>query len=365
MADDHVRVDRTALENFCMAVFRALGLSDYDARAASAVLVAADARGIASHGVGRLWRYVAGLETGLMLPDARSEVVHETPTTVVVDARGAMGAPVSVRTMETVIAKAGDAGAAFGSVRDSNHFGIAGYYATMALEGDMLGIAMTNTAALGVPTWGREVRYGTNPLAFAAPADRERAFVLDMSTTVVTRGKIEVLNRLGERIPGGWAVDRAGRTAHDPQSFLHDTLHRLGGGILPLGGEGEMYGGHKGYGLAVMVDILCALLSSAPFGEGVKDTEASSARVSHFFGAIRIDTFRDPSSFRRDMDSLLESLRTTPPADGAERVWFAGQKEFEMEERCSREGVPVHSRTWDQMLDIGGRYGIEPPTAAG
>jgi L-2-hydroxycarboxylate dehydrogenase (NAD+) len=360
MDTDHVKINREHLEGFCQQVFQSLGLSESDARMAALVLVAADARGIPSHGVGRLWRYVNGLKAGTMLPDAPVETLVDTPSSIVIHAHGAMGAPVSVQAMERVIDKAGMNGAAFGCVRDSNHFGIAGYYAMLALDEDMLGIAMTNTAALGVPTFGRQVAYGTNPLAFAAPADKEVAFVLDMSTTVVTRGKIEVYDKLGQELPLGWAVDKTGRPAQDTQTLLDDMFHRLGGGILPLGGLGETYGGHKGYGLAVMVDILCAVLCGAPFGSGVSDTETSSGRVSHFFGAIKIDRFRDPQAFRQDMDRLLSNLRGCPPAERAERVYFAGQKEFEKEAECSRIGVPLFRKTYEQICDIGKEYGVDP-----
>ncbi len=361
MGIDYVRVKRETLETFCQRVFQRLNLSEYDARMAAAVLVAADARGIPSHGVARLWRYVNGLKTGLMLPDAPAEVLVDTPSSVVIHAHGAMGAPVSVQAMESVISKAKTNGAAFGCVRDSNHFGIAGYYAMMALDEDMLGISMTNTAALGVPTFGRQVMYGTNPLAFAAPADEERAFVLDMSTTVVTRGKIEMYERLGKELPVGWAVDKTGQPARDARPLLDDMFHRVGGGILPIGGASEEFGGYKGYGLAIMIDILCAVLCGAPFGPGLSDTATSSARVSHFFGAIRVDTFRDPQEFRRDMDRMLRGLRNCPLAEGAERVYFAGQKEFEKEEECLRMGVPLLKATYDQICMIGNEHGIESP----
>jgi len=362
MNTDTVTIQREHLESFCRDVFVSLGLSPHDAAVAADVLVAADLRGIPSHGVGRLWRYVNGLTSGLMIPSAPVDIVRETPSSIVIAANGAMGAPVSVHTMDRVIGKARTNGVAFGTVRDSNHFGIAGYYAMMALEEDMLGIAMTNTAALGVPTFGRQVMFGTNPLAFAAPADRERAFVLDMSTTVLTRGKIEVYDRLGKELPAGWAVDRTGRRAKDPSPLLDDMFHRAGGGILPLGGAGEEFGGHKGYGLAVMVDILCSVLSGATFGPGLSDTETSSARVSHFFGAIRIDTFRDPEGFRRDMDRMLEDLRHSPPGEGQERVYFAGQKEFEKEKVYTKHGIPVLMKTYEQLCSIGDEYGIAPPS---
>lgn len=358
---DTVRIERKELTAFVDEVFRRLALSGEDARDAAEVLVAADARGIPSHGVGRLWRYVNGLKSGLMRPDAKPETTMETPTSLVVNANGAMGAPVSVRTMQRVIAKAASTGAAFASVRESNHFGIAGYYAMLALPHDMVGIAMTNTAALGVPTFGRQVMFGTNPLAFAAPAQREGAFVLDMSTTVVTRGKIEVCDREEKPLPLGWAVDKTGHPATGAAAILADMQDRRGGGILPLGGEGEVFGGHKGYGLAVMVDILCAALSGASMGPGVFDTATSSARVSHFFGAIRIASFRDPAGFRADMDRMLADLRATPVAEGAERVYFAGLKEIEEEASCSRIGVPVSAKTYASLCEIGREAGLKPP----
>ncbi len=360
-SEAYVRVERAALVRFCAQVFERLGLSAEDAHIAADVLVAADARGIPSHGVARLRRYVNGLQSGLMLPNAPVEVVMDTPSSRVVDAHGAMGQPVSARCMQAVIEKARTNGAAFGCVRDSNHFGIAGYYAMMALPEGMLGIAMTNTAALGVPTFGREAFFGTNPLAFAAPADRERAFVLDMSTTVVTRGKIEVYDRLGKELPVGWAVDKTGRPARDAHTLLADMGARVGGGILPLGGLGEDFGGHKGYGLAVMVDILCAVLCGAPFGRDVADTGTSSARVSHFFGAVCIDRFRDPLAFRRDLDELLYRLRTAPVAEGAERIYFAGLKEFEKEAECERLGVPLLTQTYAALGRAAEEFGVPLP----
>jgi len=321
------------------------------------VLVAADARGIPSHGVARLERYVNGLRSGLMVPSAEAEILRETPVSVAIDARGAMGAPVSVRAMTQALAKAESGGAGFAAVRDSNHFGIAGYYAMMAIPKDMIGIAMTNTAALGVPTFGRRVMFGTNPIAFAAPADKEGAFVLDMATTVVTRGKVEVYDRADKHLPSGWAVNTSGTTATDPHSLLEDMLHRRGGGILPLGGEGEDHGGHKGFGLAMMVDILCAVLSGGPFGPRVFDTADSSARVSHFFAAFRVDMFRDPLEFRQDMDDMLAEYRKAQPAEGTERVYFAGLKELEQERLAAEKGVPLTEKVYHTLREIGDELG--------
>jgi LDH2 family malate/lactate/ureidoglycolate dehydrogenase len=363
MKTEYTRVERHALEQFCQQVFQALQMSEEDSKVAALVLVAANAYGIPSHGVGRLWRYVNGLKTKLMLPDVSGEIIVDTPSSIIIDAQGAMGAPVSVRAMKQVIQKAETNGAAFGCVKNSNHFGIAGYYARMALQHDMFGIAMTNTAALAVPTFGRQVMFGTNPLAFAAPADQEQAFVLDMSTTVVTRGKVEVYDRLEKELPDGWAVDKTGKSAKYPRSLLDDMQDRIGGGILPLGGLGKEFGGHKGYGLAVLVDILCAVLCGAPFGQDVFDTAESSARVSHFFGAIKIENFRAPQEFRKDMDKMLKALRECPPAEGEERVYFAGLPEMEYEQETLRSGIPLVSKTYNMLRDFGDEFGIEvPPT---
>jgi len=231
----------------------------------------------------------------------------------------------------------------------------------MALKEDMIGIAMTNTAALGVPTFGRLAAFGTNPLAFAAPAGEEHSFVLDMSTTVVPRGKLELYDRTGKKLPAGWAVDKTGRSAQLAHSLFADMQDQAGGGILPLGGQGIGHGGHKGYGLAVMVDVLCAVLCGAPFGAEVIDTPESHARVSHFFGALRIGCFRDPREFRRDMDKMLRSLRNSPPAEGEQRVYYAGLQESEKEAECLSRGVPLSSETYRQLCTIGADCNVEAP----
>lgn len=362
---DSVRVAVTSLKAFCSSVFTSCGVSASDAAVAAEVLVAADERGIPSHGVARLGRYVAGLSDGQMLRNAEYRILRESPASILADAGGGLGAPAAERAMRAVVDKAAATGMAFGCVTNSNHYGIAGYYAMMALEKDMIGLSMTNTAALGVPTNGRQVMFGTNPLAFAAPADREGAFVLDMSTTVVTRGKIEVYDRAGKELPPGWAVDKRGLTAADPASLLEDMFYRRGGGIMPLGGEGETYGGHKGYGLAVMVDILTGLLAGSNFGPQVADTEASSARVSQCFAAMRIDLFRDPDEFRADMDRMLGDLRAMEPAEGAERVYFAGLKEAEAAAESRRSGVALSAKVWESLGRIGAERGVELPIPSG
>ena len=363
MQAEEVKLERKALKTFCQQVFQKLGVSEQDAGIVADVLVTADAMGIPSHGVIRTRRYVEGLKTGLMLPNAPVETLVETPSSLVINAHGALGAPVSAKAMRSVIRKAKTNGSAFGCVRDSNHFGIAGYYARMALQEDMIGIAMTNTGTLGVPTFGRQTMYGTNPIAFAAPAGNKPPFVLDMSTTVVTRGKLELYERMEKELPLGWAVDKTGKSASQAAPVLQDMLAHLGGGILPLGGFGKEHGGHKGYGLAVLVDILSAVLCGAPFGKNVFDTPESYARVSHFFGAIKISCFRDPQEFRQDMDQMLQDLNDCPVAEGEERVWFAGQPEFEQQEASQQQGIQVLQKTYDDLYKLGEEYAVQvPPT---
>lgn len=359
--ENMVRIDREALERFCSEVFLRLGLTREEAADSASILVSADARGIGSHGTARLWRYVNGLRNGIMQPRVEPITLRDTPLSLVLDADGAMGMALSKRTMGEVIKRAGMLGAAFASIRNSNHFGIAGYYSEMAAKAGMIGISMTNTAALGVPTFGRSAMFGTNPIAVSVPASKGRMFSLDMATTCVTRGKVEVYAREGAALPAGWAVDTDGRGTGDAKRLLEDMLFQRGGGLLPLGGEGELLGGHKGYGLAVLVDILTAVTSGGAFGKAVKDSEQTSARVCHFFGALRVDLFRDPEAFKDDMGRLLDELATGELAEGAERIYYAGLKEHEAQEESERLGVPLAAKVANLLRKIGEEMAIEFP----
>ena len=345
------RFDYAKVESFCRKCFIQCGLKEDDASISAKVLVTADLRGIPSHGVGRLGRYIAGLQTGQMLPDAVEYILAETPCTLTVDANGAMGIPVAWRTMKQVIEKAQNCNLAMGMVGNSNHFGIAGFYAMMALEHDMLGFAFTNTAALGVPTGGRDVVFGTNPLAFAAPAEKYQAFVLDMSTTTVTRGKLEVYDRQNQPLPPGWAVDASGNPASDAGKVLQDMLERKGGGLLPLGG-------YKGYGLSVMVDILCGVLGGFAFGKDVFDTPESSARVGHCFGAVKLSAFCDPVKFRADMDRMIGDLKNSPKASGAKDIFYAGEPEFSAYRENLQRGIPLDAGTVEILKRISDQLNI-------
>jgi LDH2 family malate/lactate/ureidoglycolate dehydrogenase len=356
-----LRIPRDELETLCAGVFTALGVPAEDARDSAEILVAADARGIRSHGTARMKRYADGLRAGLIGADVKPRVIRETPVSLVIDASGGMGLSLSKKAMKAVIARAREHGVGVCSVRDSNHFGIAGYYSEMAAAEDMIGVAMTNTAALGVPTFARDAAFGTNPIAFAAPAAGGKLFSLDMATTTVTRGKVEVYEREGKKLPEGWAVGADGLVTTDPVSLLDDMLRQRGGGLMPLGGESELLAGYKGYGLGVLVDILCAVSSGGVFGPAVRDSEITAARVCHFFMALRVDLFRPPEDFKRDMAVMLNDLNALRPAGGAERVYYAGQKEREAEEESARSGVPLEEGVWKSLCSLAEELKVPVP----
>jgi LDH2 family malate/lactate/ureidoglycolate dehydrogenase len=357
-----VRVWAEPLKDFCVRVFREIGVPDEDARITADVLVAADLRGIDSHGVARLRRYVNGVRDGMMIVDPEVTVLTETPVTALIDAGGGLGQPVSYRAMEKAIAKAKEFGAGFVTVRNSNHYGIAGYYAMMALEHDCIGMSMTNAAVLVVPTFGRDAMLGTNPISVAAPAGDERAFVLDMATSTVPRGKLEVYDRLEKPIPTGWATDERGEPTSEAGRVLKNLKQRAGGGLLPLGGAGELLGGHKGYGLSLWVDVFSAILSGAAYSNLVypksSDGKPLPSQIGHFFGAWRVDAFRPADEFKAAMDDLQRRLKHAPKAEGQQRIFIHGEKEYEEADRRSEEGIPLNPKVAADLRAIAGELAV-------
>jgi L-2-hydroxycarboxylate dehydrogenase (NAD+) len=341
------------LKNFVIAVLTNTGVAREHAAIVADVLVAADLRGIESHGVARLESYyVSRIRAGKLKSQPQYSIVRETETSVLYDADNGLGHPVGKMTMQKVIEKAKKTGAAFGAVRNSNHFGIAGYYAMLALEHDMIGMASTNSVRYGAPTFGKDVLLGTNPLAYAIPTAKEPAFVLDFATTTVPKGKLEVYKRKGLPLKDGWAIDANGRPTNDPDEALR-------GALLPLGGFGTDNGGHKGYGLGLLVDILCGVLSGGKSGTGlplVNDTMEGA--ISHWFGAFRVDAFRDADEFKADMDRQLRSFKDSRKAPGQDRIYVAGEPEYEKTLQHQRDGVPVHVKVWDGLQKLAGELGI-------
>ncbi len=355
-----VVVDEKPLRHFCEQVFMKLGVPAKDAQVTTDVLVLADLRGIESHGVARLPRYVSGIKQGFIKPRDQSRIIKETKTTALVDGGQSLGQVVGKRGMELAIKKAKDTAVGVVTVRNSNHYGIAGYYTLMALEHNLIGVSMTNAAPLVVPTFGRQSVLGTNPISLTAPSLKEKPFVLDMATSVVPRGKLEVLDRKGSPMPLGWAVDERGRGSTDARAVLNAMAKRLGGGILPLGGEGEEHAGHKGYGLALMVDVLCGVLSGAATGLGV-NADDSHPDVGHFFMALDPTAFRPLEDFRRDMDRLARELKDSPKAEGQARIYVHGEKSFARMERFRKEGITIGPKVVEAMKKIGTELGVPWP----
>jgi LDH2 family malate/lactate/ureidoglycolate dehydrogenase len=347
------------LHEFTTRVFRHVGVPEADARQAADVLSAADLRGIDSHGVARLSTYFDLLEAGRINPRPRLQVVRETPSTATVDGDNVLGLVVGPKSNGIAMDKAETAGSGWVSVCNTNHFGIAGYYPLRALEREMIGWAMTNSTRLVAPLWGAQRMLGTNPIAIAFPGHEEPPIVIDMATPVVPLGKIEIAKRRGERIPLGWAVDEAGQPTDDPDRLLN------GGSLLPLGSDRE-HGGHKGYCLGMMVDVLCAVLSGANWGPFAPPfmlrqmiPERSVGKgIGHFFGAMRIDGFIDPLEFRRQIDDLVRTFRATKPAPGTNGPIIPGDPERAAEKVRREGGIPLVGAVAEDLRGIAGRTGI-------
>jgi L-2-hydroxycarboxylate dehydrogenase (NAD+) len=343
------RIDDAKLLRFVSACFEKLGVPGKDAAIAADGLVAADLRGVDTHGVIRFspdaW-YVKWLREGSMTAKPNIRTISQSGSSALIDGDRGVGMVIGRQAMDIAIGKARESGVAMVAVRNSRHFGMSAYYSMQALPHDMIGIAMTNASRLVVPTFGREARFGTNPMSFAVPAGDELPFVLDMATTTAAAGKLELALRREHPIPVGWALNERAEATTDPR--VAQKARRL----LPLGGSRES-GSHKGYGLAVLVEILCGVLSGT-----VTALNQNQDPRGHFFGAIRIDSFRPVQEFKRDMDQLIRELKQTPPVDGEDRVYVAGEIEFETEKERRRNGIPLMDSVLKGLRGVGEQVGV-------
>jgi len=343
---------------FCEQIFQKVGVAKEDAHITSDNLVLSDLRGIPSHGVARLKRYVDGIKSGLIFPQNKPKIVRETPSTATIDGNGGLGQVAGYFGTQLAIKKGKDTGVGIVAVRNSNHYGIAGYYSQMILNAGMMGISMTNSAPLVVPTFGIDLVLGTNPISLTAPTKRNRPFFLDMATSVVPRGKLEVYDRAGKPMPEGWAVNASGKVTTNASEVLKNMVERLGGGILTLGGEGELYSGYKGYGMSILVDILCGVLSGGAYADMVDtkiDGKVVPANVAHFFMALKIENFVDLDEFKDKMDNLIDKMKNSTKAEGQPRIYIHGEKEYEKYDKYKAEGIPLE----DKVYDILKGYSVE------
>jgi len=347
------------LSDFSAAVFMHFGVPESDAIQAAKVLARSDLRGIDSHGVARLHTYFDMLELGRINPKPRIKILRERHSVAAVDGDNGLGLVVGPKANKIAMDKAEKHGSGWVSVCNTNHFGIAGYYPLKALERDLIGWAMTNSTKLVAPLWGAERMLGTNPIAIAFPGHKEPPIVIDMATSAVAYGKIEIALRKKLAVPKGWIIDKTGRDTTNPQEMID------GGAQLPLGSKREM-GGHKGYALASMVDILCCILSGAnwgpfapPFALRQEIPERSVGKgIGHFFGALDIDGFIDKDEFKKQIDDWIHVFRNTKPAPGTNGPLIPGDPEREAEAIRSKEGIPLIRPVVDDLLDIAKKTGI-------
>jgi LDH2 family malate/lactate/ureidoglycolate dehydrogenase len=347
------------LAEFSERVFRHFGVPEPEARLAADVLATSDLRGIDSHGVARLHTYFDMLTLGRINPRPRISIIRELPGTATVDGDNGLGLVVGPRANRIAMDKADAVGSGWVSVCNTNHFGIAGYYPLQALQRDMIGWAMTNATKLVAPLWSADRMLGTNPIAIAFPGKEEPPIVIDMATSATAYGKIEIALRQQRPIPEGWAIDASGAPTTDPRAMIE------GGALQPLGGDRD-HGGHKGYGLASMVDILCCVLSGAnwgpfapPFALRQEIPERSVGRgIGHFFGALRIDGFIDPDEFKRQVDEWVRVFRAARPAPGTPGPLIPGDPEREAEAVRRVSGIPLIPAVVEDLWDISRRTGI-------
>jgi LDH2 family malate/lactate/ureidoglycolate dehydrogenase len=349
-----------SLQKFTKEVFNYMGCPADQADLATKVLLSADLRGIDSHGIARLSGYLRLWEAKRINAQPNIRVVHETPSTAVIDGDGGLGLVIAPRAMEVAIDKAKNAGTGWVAVRNSNHFGIAGYHAMKAIEHDMIGMAMTNASPLVAPTFSVERLLGTNPIAVAIPAGKQPPFVADFATTTAANGKLEILQRKNQQAPVGWIQKK------DGSSSINAHELKDGGALIPLGSDRE-HGSHKGYCLGAWVDIFSAVLSGANYGPWVPPfvsflappADPVGAGIGHFFGAMRVDAFRPADEFKHHMDNWISRFRSAKTIEGEERVLIPGDPEREMTEERLKNGIPVNEKVIEDLIDVGKKLGID------
>ncbi len=348
------------LWQFAYTVFKKINCPEDQARLATDVLLSADLRGIDSHGIARLSGYVRLWEVNRVNSTPNIKIVHETPSTAVVDGDSGLGLVIAPRAMEIAIQKANQVGTGWVAVKNSNHFGIAGYHSMMALKHDMIGMAMTNASPLVAPTFSVERLLGTNPICVAIPAGEQPAFVADFATTTAANGKLEILQRKNQDAPEGWIQKKDGSVSTNPNEL------KDGGALLPLGGDRE-HGSHKGFCLGAWVDIFSAVLSGANYGPWVPPFVSFLAPpadpvgdgIGHFFGAMRVDAFRPADEFKKHMDNWIARFRSAKTVEGQSHLIIPGDPERESESERLKNGITLNPKVVEDLKDLSSKLNIE------
>ena len=349
---DYTRFPKERLYRFIVDILTSLSLTEEDAGIIADNLIIADLRGIESHGVQRLKRYVNAIKknTVNLKPDIKLE--REGAVHALLDGDEGLGQIISHKAMKIAIEKAKKNYFGIVGVRNSNHFGIAGHYSLMAVNEDLIGITMTTTRPLVAPTWGIEKVIGTNPIAIGAPIEDMPPFLLDMATSVVATGKFEMYKRKNKPIPTGWGIDKNGNLTNNAEDVLID------GAELPLGGIGEILGGHKGYGLSMTIDMLSGILTNATWSKWVKNTDEKNSNLGHLFIAINVEAFLPLEEFKRRMREMIEDIKKTRSSDD-KKIWYPGEKGALTMETRLKIGIPIYQKVIEEINRIAEDVGVE------
>tara|TARA_B100001059_G_scaffold127014_2_gene126971 strand:- start:11667 stop:12779 length:1113 start_codon:yes stop_codon:yes gene_type:complete len=348
------------LTKFSIQLFNAMGASDDDSKIATDVLISADLRGIDSHGVSRLIGYVNLWESERINMCPRVKIIRENKSTFTIDGDSGLGLVVAPKAMDMAIERAKAYGSGWGAIQNSNHFGIAGYHAMKALSHEMIGMAMTNATPFIPPTHSKQAMLGTNPISYAFPTKKEKPLVIDLATSSVARGKIEIARREGRKIPKGWMLDKDGRTSQNVDEL------KDGGMLTPLGSLEEL-GSHKGYALGSLVDIMSGVLSGANFGKWVPPfvsylpllPNLPGKGLGHFVGAMEVDGFRSVDEFKTSMDVWISSFKNAERVDEKKSVYIPGEIEFNIEEKRKKTGIPLNDKVLEDLHQLGRKFSIK------
>ncbi|RLG82819.1 MAG: malate dehydrogenase [Thermoprotei archaeon] len=358
--EDYIRVDHVSLKNYVARIFEKLGVRKWEAEIVADVLVTADLFGISSHGVQRTRRYVDGIKIGNIDIYSEPKIIMDRGAIAIIDACNGLGQPVSIKAMELAIKKAASYGVSLVLVRNSNHFGIAGYYSLKAVEKGYIGVTMTNSVNLVAYTHTVDRVIGTNPIAVGIPKSEPPPILFDASTSVVPVGKIELYSKQGKEVPSGWVIDSNGNILHGNASYVLKMIKAKKAALLPLGGLGEKHGGHKGSGLAFIIDIISGVLSGAAWGIHVGYTVGEKpSNIGHAFMAIDINAFMSIDEFYNRLQQYINEIKSARKHPKAEKIWIPGEKAWYTMITRKKIGIPLHKNVYNELISIGKDVGVE------